>query len=433
MSTPINVERQAVVIVHGIGEQRPMDTVKSFVEAIKKIDTTDSPLQPVWLKPDKISEGFEHRRFTIPGHRNRPVTDVYELYWAHLFEQESHRTFFSWFAHLVFRRSKALPLRFRRLQFLVRVVLAMAATVLTYSFWGTPNNFLESTPIILVFVSGFIFYWISYWMLNHLADAARYLDASPRNIVSRNEVRKLGVDFLRNLHQSDRGYNRIVLCGHSLGSIIGLDILNHFWYERHSFFEKKSRYNQEVLQKFHEAIESGNFQNFRNKQRELFRELAAVGLNWSITDFVTMGSPLAHSDAILAKSADQFILEKEQGITSTCPPTPDRKDKKIWHKHHFNLDSSKVRTIKILNSNSVFAPVRWTNIYLQRNGIALGDPVSGPLKPLYGWGVRDLPVKLPVSSGWFQHSLYWSVDKKGNDNPALEALRKALMLDHRQY
>jgi hypothetical protein len=46
---PINTERQppaskqAVVMIHGIGEQQPMDTIKSFVRAVWETDTGIAP------------------------------------------------------------------------------------------------------------------------------------------------------------------------------------------------------------------------------------------------------------------------------------------------------------------------------------------------------------------------------------------------------
>ena len=49
--------RQAVLLIHGIGEQRPMDTLRSFVRAVWTLDTDiHHPFagHDVWSKPDSV-------------------------------------------------------------------------------------------------------------------------------------------------------------------------------------------------------------------------------------------------------------------------------------------------------------------------------------------------------------------------------------------
>ena len=50
--------RQAVVLIHGIGEQRPMETLRAFVKAFLKDGTYHS-------KPDTLSASFELRRLKL--------------------------------------------------------------------------------------------------------------------------------------------------------------------------------------------------------------------------------------------------------------------------------------------------------------------------------------------------------------------------------
>jgi hypothetical protein len=79
--------KQAVVLIHGIGEQVPMDTLRGFVEAVW---TSDSSLRrprvpaQAWSKPDAISGDFELRRLTTAQNRDGKRTDLFEFYWAHL-------------------------------------------------------------------------------------------------------------------------------------------------------------------------------------------------------------------------------------------------------------------------------------------------------------------------------------------------------------
>ncbi|MEW8268619.1 MAG: hypothetical protein AB2731_20955 [Candidatus Thiodiazotropha sp.] len=67
--------------------------------------------------------------------------------------------------------------------------------------------------------------FLGFLMKEVVGDAARYLRPAAQNIQRRQEIRTAGVDLLKNLH--DRGYDRIIIVGHSLGSVIGYDILTY--------------------------------------------------------------------------------------------------------------------------------------------------------------------------------------------------------------
>ena len=60
--------RQAVVLIHGIGEQRPMETLKGFVAAFFPGDDFDFGDRSYYSKPDEVSDSYELRRFEVaPG------------------------------------------------------------------------------------------------------------------------------------------------------------------------------------------------------------------------------------------------------------------------------------------------------------------------------------------------------------------------------
>src|SRR5687768_2988615 len=65
--------RIALVLIHGIGEQRPMATLRSFVSEV---------VGPPRSRPDKLSQSFEVRRLDVRP-KNGPQVDCYEFYWAH--------------------------------------------------------------------------------------------------------------------------------------------------------------------------------------------------------------------------------------------------------------------------------------------------------------------------------------------------------------
>lgn len=80
MGTKETHDRIAVVLLHGIGEQRPMATLRGFVRGVFGKSGRS--------KPDRLLELFEvrHLDFKFSGSN----VDCYELYWAH------HMTSSSW-------------------------------------------------------------------------------------------------------------------------------------------------------------------------------------------------------------------------------------------------------------------------------------------------------------------------------------------------
>src|SRR4051812_41969251 len=61
--------KQAVIVIHGIGEQRPMDTIRGFVRTVWETD--QSVIHPdevgaseVWSRPDVRTGSLELRRIT---------------------------------------------------------------------------------------------------------------------------------------------------------------------------------------------------------------------------------------------------------------------------------------------------------------------------------------------------------------------------------
>ena len=62
-------DMQAVIVIHGMGEQAPMDTIKGFVNAVwQKDDVVTATGLPnsteVWSKPDARTGSLELRRIT---------------------------------------------------------------------------------------------------------------------------------------------------------------------------------------------------------------------------------------------------------------------------------------------------------------------------------------------------------------------------------
>lgn len=109
---------QAVVIVHGMGEQRPMDTLRGFVQAVWSHDPSRAPfyahvadpadpagakINQSWITPDSRTNSYELRRITTPYDVDGRRTDFYELYWADVTQGTTRGRLAAWVTNLLWR------------------------------------------------------------------------------------------------------------------------------------------------------------------------------------------------------------------------------------------------------------------------------------------------------------------------------------------
>jgi hypothetical protein len=133
--------KTAVVLIHGIGDQLPLATLRSFVAAVLGPPDPKAKFPPFWSKPDAVSGSFDLRRFqsvaSNSGGLRRPPIDFYEYYWAHKMEGNTLSHALQWIDNLLLRRPSAVPPRLRKLWFLVwlALILAMAAAIWWGSVW----------------------------------------------------------------------------------------------------------------------------------------------------------------------------------------------------------------------------------------------------------------------------------------------------------
>jgi hypothetical protein len=468
-------KRQAVVIIHGIGEQRPMETLRAFVagalgvekEALKKF---------VFSKPDRIDDTLELRRLSVSTRENvkeSPLeksceTDFYELYWQHLMQNTSWLSVRGWIIDLVVRPK--LPCRLRGVRRWVLGLIAagiVAIAALGMALWlyldGSPLWQSAAKPVIfsasLAGVLGwlaqrplkrFVFGYAERFFLGYVGDAARYLTPDPPNIKARRDIRNAGLTLLRGLHEDElRRYERIILVGHSLGSVIAYDLITWFWQEQHHRLDLEyctGKRKTAVMRHAEPKPGNGNIPNippldeladpcspspkdapneFPSSQRSLWQKLRDRDhLPWRITDLVTLGSPLAHADVLLAESRKAFRDGKSQREFPTCPPKcEDCRDDGLLGRTY--EDKQGAHYVHILHHGAPFAVTRWTNLYFP------GDIVGGPVARLFGKGIKDVEL-CPVSRGWLDgliparsHTRYWDPLE---DN-ASEELVKALDLN----
>jgi hypothetical protein len=112
---PGKIAKQAIVVVHGQGQQRPMGTIREFVMSLWQFNpelTLDSPPadkgREYWIVPDGKSGLFELQRITTPPYDERR-TDFFELYYADLLENTPLRNLWRWLQRLLFVDKNDIP------------------------------------------------------------------------------------------------------------------------------------------------------------------------------------------------------------------------------------------------------------------------------------------------------------------------------------
>jgi hypothetical protein len=124
---PEEVRKQAVIVIHGMGEPVPMDTMRSFVDAVWE----DDPLvvaepagegagvnRTAWLVPDTRTGSLELYRITTPPFRTAQGTtlsraDFYEFYWSDIMEGTTVEHLRAWLSGLLLRWPHQVPQRVR--------------------------------------------------------------------------------------------------------------------------------------------------------------------------------------------------------------------------------------------------------------------------------------------------------------------------------
>lgn len=396
------LKRQAVLVIHGIGEQKPMETLRSFVAAVL-------PGEGVFSKPDTISLSYELRRLTTKL-KTRQVTDFFELYWADKVEGTVFRHVFQWLRGLLFRSPARVPAHLRALWVVTWLLLIVIAGLVTAVYSARGAGLIDSKtaaywallgPLVLAVPHGILMY--------HLGDAARYLSPTPQNVATRRAIREAGVDVLRRLH-SDGKYDRIVLVGHSLGSVIAYDILCYYWAEVNTKFTDPVRMSQDCLAALEHLLYKTDdvmhtpVARYRGLQRALWLEMFKQGHVWRVTDLITLGSPLAHAAILLARDQLDLIQKMRDRELPTNPPQPDE-HAGLSYVLDPPLKNSRGELVspRVAHHAAAFCCVRWTNIFYPAALGLFGDLVAGPLASLFGEGIRDIPL---TTGGWWRHTLF---------------------------
>jgi hypothetical protein len=269
--------------------------------------------------------------------------------------------------------------------------------------------------------------------LHYVGDAARYLRPHPSNIAHRQAIREAGVSLLEKLHQGGR-YDRIVLLGHSLGSVIAYDIVTHAWTRMNTAHRSPGHpsFKDVIAIELAQAKPDPNV-NVQDLQHAAWRRLRANTQPWLVTDLVTLGSPLTYADFLLVRDRHEFERATKERVLPTCPPVTEHEsasghDRMTFDRSYRQPVTGVSQTFVVFHHAAPFAVTRWTNLYFTTRLFGLaGDIIGGPIGPKLGPWVRDVPLH---STGLGStHTSYWQPSAKSTAH--LSRLREALGLEVR--
>jgi hypothetical protein len=214
------------------------------------------------------------------------------------------------------------------------------------------------------------------------------------------------VDLLRGLHAEGR-YARIVVVAHSLGAFIAYDGITSLWMEYaddeqtpglHGALGEAvanvERCAAALLARSVSGEQPAELDRYRERQFELWQAARAAGHPWLITDFVSIGTPMYFADLLYTRDRAEFDrlvlrgeLPQNPPLTNTRTVESERQPSaELRYSYPVNAPRSR------LTSGVPFAVVRWANLYFPAERGFFGDWFGGPLQPLFGRGIKDVPV-----------------------------------------
>ena len=430
---PDGIKRQAVVVIHGIGEQRPMETLRNLVDALLPKDACKG--RSYHSKPETITGSYELRRIKLRKFNDLNndwlhETDFFEYYWAHQMSGNELSHILNWVRRLLTKPRGDDPSRINhRLGLVYGIVCTLFVlvllTILVSAFYFRSWKATGSITILLGFIVKYLPRLLLGRVVNTIGDAARYLDVAPANVARRYDILRGGIEMLRKLHNpsgafSDEDtvsyvYDRIVIIGHSLGSIIAYDLLKHYWAEVNGLLPVDP--NEPALQEVEssacspDAFSKAQFKLWKHINRQWlgkdeFNKNEVPKARWLVTDFITLGSPLSYGATLMADG--DFVRKTELRELPTCPPDPSRH----VNPGHFTVPLSEEASVKnfydILHHGALFAVTRWTNLYFTK------DLIAGTVNNVFGEGIREVKLTEGPNSWLRSHISYWKPKAKNS-------------------
>ena len=359
--TTIKNRKIGILIIHGIGEQNVYETLDLFTRNLVDSLRQSRPDDEITLTHSRaqLAEGTEDYVEVCCSHDPTVRLDVHEYYWAHNMKDViSFQEIFQWLiqasdgAEKFYDDNNELVRRYEAFEdgkFKKRWYLKHLGWVLRglYKMGVVTHGFMPSflDPIIRLFIGK-----PTQLLIDYLGDVAIYTssDMKSKFYEVRQRVLQGAIQKITSLLDDD--YEKIILVGHSLGSVIAYDALNRI--------------------------------NLTMNDNEALRRHAD-----KLTDFISIGSPLDKVAFFFREHIPQSDYVKRlvlnnvnafRRIDTELPASPDL------------VFQSTVR--------DCLTSLNWTNYWDPK------DPISGPLD--FYKGVTNIQVDNGQKWG-YAHVGYW--------------------------
>jgi hypothetical protein len=440
--------RTAVVVVHGMGEQLPLETLYGFVRtALPKVGGE----RLYYSRPERVSDSFEARRCLAPripkeGPPVQSQAEFFEYHWSYLMTGNKLTDLIPTTVRLLVRRPSKVPYGLRGAwvivwlllvaALVVAILLGRAVTVDQWTVAGVVAALLGQGLLAAVVLR--VVHGLGNAVTKSFVDVVRYLDASTRSYENRRKIRKGMVDLLTGIHAKGR-YSRVVIVAHSLGAYIAYDAIAYLWPQmcklhcgplsddEPPLLSELADLEQTAAVVYQHPAgdldddQQGELDLFRRRQFALWKAIRRQGNPWLVTDFITLGTPMYFADLLYARDRKHFDRLVRTAQFPVCPP---RRGSQQVEKADLGvgLYGWNNRGRRVLTHSAPYAVVRWTNLFYPVRYGVLGDWFGGQLRSLFGNGILDFPV-LGNSPGrllpGLAHGRYFSYpDQHGPDDIA---------------
>lgn len=462
--------RTAVVMVHGMGEQTPLETLDRFVKtALPRVAGERRYLS----RPEKITDSFEARRYLAnrePRRRNGPTddpcddpdelvygqTEFFEYHWSYQMQGNRLGDLVPLLGRMLLRTPATVPRGLKWIWRLIWLLILVIVASLVVSFDAIEE--WSASAVLLALGAGGTVAWgvktlvgrVGSVVTKSFVDVVRYLDVSPRSYTVRRNIRQGMMDLLQSLHDKGR-YSRVVVVAHSLGAYIAYDAITSLWASMCKFhcgpitdepgasipldgvaaLEEKARLLLDHPTEGLTEAQQLDLDQYRAAQFEVWKNLRRQGNPWLITDFISVGTPMYMADLLLAGSRQRFLtLVKTAGLPQ-CPPLngfqPVEGELRPPGAYAWNN-----RGRHVLTHGAPFAVVRWTNLFFRADNGWNGDWFGDALRPLFGKGIVDHPIAGNIPgrrAPGIAHGRYFNFPDDEDPTGIARVLRSYLRLD----
>ena len=248
---PLIKGKTAVLVIHGIGEQNPYEPLDAFARGL--FTELRRELPTATLSPRKISHpDWVQAAIRIENPESDDAVDIFEYYWSPFTEDKLSAIQTLWWLlkadlspiwHL---RDNLAELRtafrgedrgypwllfreFRRILFLYLPLAYALVGLIRWSGSHLASNWFGKAATLdwKVIGAALISFPLTYVLTKYVADVAVYTtaDAKSKNFEARTKILNGSTEALASLLK-EKEYDRVVLAGHSLGSVIAYDTID---------------------------------------------------------------------------------------------------------------------------------------------------------------------------------------------------------------